>query len=247
MAFFKTRKSGDEPAATPIQPDSIEVIRRRARHRLIGSAALVLVGVIGFPLLFDQQPRPVALDVAIDIPERAKPPAVAAPAPAAEPIIEEKEAPSPVLAASSASKTIADAAPPKALPVSPAPAKPAPAPAPVIDESAKPKALLEGREPPAASAPASAPATATATATASAAAAAGRYVVQVGAYAEAARAQEVRGKLERAGLKTYTHVAESKEGRRIRVRVGPFVDKAEATKAAARIKQLDLPAAILTL
>ena len=245
MAFFKTRKSGDEPAATPIQPDSIEVIRRRARHRLIGSAALVLVGVIGFPLLFDQQPRPVALDVAIDIPERAKPPAVAAPAPAAEPIIEEKEAPSPVLAASSASKTIADAAPPKALPVSPAPAKLVPVPAPVIDESAKPKALLEGREPPAASAPASAPATATATA--SAAVAAGRYVVQVGAYAEAARAQEVRGKLERAGLKTYTHVAESKEGRRIRVRVGPFVDKAEATKAAARIKQLDLPAAILTL
>jgi DedD protein len=112
----------------------------------------------------------------------------------------------------------------------------------VVDESAKPKALLEGREPPAAGS-ASAPASATA----SAAAAAGRYVVQVGAYAEAARAQEVRGKLERAGLKTYTHVAESKEGRRIRVRVGPFADKAEATKAAARIKQLDLPAAILTL
>ncbi|MEI6761695.1 MAG: SPOR domain-containing protein [Betaproteobacteria bacterium] len=250
MAFFKTRKSGDEPAATPIQPDSVEVIRRRARHRLIGSAALVLVGVVGFPLLFDQQPRPVALDVAIDIPERAKAPTVAAPAPAAQPIIEEKEAPSPVVAASSASKIIAEVAPPKAVPASPAPAlppataspKPAPAPAPVVDESAKPKALLEGREPPAAGS-ASAPASATA----SAAAAAGRYVVQVGAYAEAARAQEVRGKLERAGLKTYTHVAESKEGRRIRVRVGPFADKAEATKAAARIKQLDLPAAILTL
>ena len=120
---------------------------------------------------------------------------------------------------------------------SPAPvAAPAPVPVPVVkfDEGAKAKALLEGREPPAPGQAASAPA-------------AGRYVVQVGAFAEAGRAQEVRGKLERAGLKTYTHVADTKEGPRIRVRVGPFADKAEANKAAAKIKQLDLPAAILTL
>lgn len=245
MAFFKTRKSGDEPAATPIQPDSIEVIRRRAKHRLIGSAALVLIGVIGFPILFDHQPRPVSVDIPIDIPERARAPAVALPVPAAAPILEEKEVPAPVLAASSASKTIAESVPAKAVtasPVSPAPASSGtPAPVAVVDEAARAKALLEGREPPAVSAQASA------SASASAAAAAGRYVVQVGAYAEAGRAQEVRGKLERAGLKTYTQVAESKEGRRIRVRVGPFADKAEATKAAATIKQLELPAAILTL
>ena len=75
----------------------------------------------------------------------------------------------------------------------------------------------------------------------------GRFVVQVGAFAEAARAQEVRQKLERAGLKTYTHVAETKDGKRIRVRVGPFAVKAEAEKAAEKIKQLNLPAALLTL
>ena len=150
MAFFKTRKSGDEPAATPIQPDSIEVIRRRARHRLIGSAALVLIGVIGFPILFDQQPRPVSVDIPIDVPERAKTSTVVAPTAPAETIIEEKETPSPVLAASSASKFIAEAAPAKAVvsPIAPAPAPspapvvvptPAPAPAPVavVDEGAK--------------------------------------------------------------------------------------------------------------
>jgi DedD protein len=245
MAFFKTRKSGDEPAATPIQPDSIEVIRRRAKHRLIGSAALVLIGVIGFPILFDQQPRPVSVDIPIDVPERAKTSTVAPPTAPAETIIEEKETPSPVLAASSAPKAIAEAPPAKAMvsPIAPAPAPspapvaaPAPVPVPVVkvDEGAKAKALLEGREPPAPGQAASAPA-------------AGRYVVQVGAFAEAGRAQEVRGKLERAGLKTYTHVADTKEGPRIRVRVGPFADKAEANKAAAKIKQLDLPAAILTL
>jgi DedD protein len=74
-----------------------------------------------------------------------------------------------------------------------------------------------------------------------------RIVVQVGAFADVARAREARLKLERAGLKTYTHVAETADGKRIRVRVGPFATKAEADKAAARVKTLGLPAAILTL
>jgi DedD protein len=57
----------------------------------------------------------------------------------------------------------------------------------------------------------------------------------------------VRLKVEHGGLKTYTQVAETKDGRRIRVRVGPFATKAEAEKAAEKIKKLSLPAALLTL
>lgn len=72
-------------------------------------------------------------------------------------------------------------------------------------------------------------------------------MVQVGAFADNARAQEVRQRLERAGLKTYTHVAETPEGRRIRVRVGPFDSRQEADRAAERVKGLNLPARILTL
>jgi DedD protein len=75
----------------------------------------------------------------------------------------------------------------------------------------------------------------------------GRFVVQVGAFADADRAREVRAKLEKAGLKTYTNVAETKDGPRTRVRVGPFANKPEAKKAAEKIKQLNLPAAVLTL
>ena len=67
------------------------------------------------------------------------------------------------------------------------------------------------------------------------------------AFAEDAKAREARQKVEKAGLKTYTQVAETKDGKRIRVRVGPFASKAEADKAASKIKTLDLPAAILTL
>ncbi|KAB2892724.1 MAG: SPOR domain-containing protein, partial [Burkholderiaceae bacterium] len=79
MAFFKfpwpgQKEQSDKPAKrsrTP-QAESIEVMRRRARHRLIGAAVLVLVGVVGFPLLFDTQPRPIPVDIPIEIPDRNK-------------------------------------------------------------------------------------------------------------------------------------------------------------------------------
>jgi DedD protein len=75
----------------------------------------------------------------------------------------------------------------------------------------------------------------------------GRFIVQIGAFAEADKAREARLKLERAGIKTYAQVVETKDGKRIRVRVGPFDGKAEAEKAAARIKGLNLPVSILLL
>ena len=117
-------------------------------------------------------------------------------------------------------------------------AKPATKPA-ASDEAAKALAILEGKEPPKAAAAAATAAASDATV--------GRFVVQVGAFAENEKAREARLKVERAGLKTYVHVAETPQGKRIRVRAGPFATRAEAEKAAAKIKTLDLPATILTL
>lgn len=71
--------------------------------------------------------------------------------------------------------------------------------------------------------------------------------MQVGAFAEQARAQEVRQRLERAGLRTYTQVVNTPDGPRIRVRLGPFDSRAEAERAAEQVQQLGLPASILTL
>ena len=72
MPFFNFRKANSS-AANPqsnAQPESLEVIRKQAKHRLIGSAVLVLAGIVGFPLLFDTQPRPIAVDIPIEIPDR---------------------------------------------------------------------------------------------------------------------------------------------------------------------------------
>ncbi len=264
MAFFKFRKAGDDTAATAAQPESVEVLRRRARHRLIGAAVLVLVGVIGFPLLFDTQPRPVAVDIPIEIPDRnkAKPlvvPASPVAAPAASGVVNAQQAAVP---ASAPRVAVTEGLGPKEELVSAAPAKSEPKPEPKLetkaaaapantaqgaikseakpepkaavkaDDGARAQALLEGKS---------------AQATASAPAGDGRYVVQVGAFSDADKARETRLKVERAGLKTYTQVVDTKDGKRTRVRVGPFANKAEADRAADKIKSLDLPAAILTL
>jgi DedD protein len=57
----------------------------------------------------------------------------------------------------------------------------------------------------------------------------------------------VRLKLEKAGYKTYTNIANTKDGPRTRVRVGPFASKDEAEKMANKIKQLQLQPQVLTL
>lgn len=273
MPFFNFRRTGSSSAAkaaTATQPESVEVIRKRAKHRLIGASVLVLAGVVGFPLLFDTQPRPIAIDIPIEIPGKntvkplvlpARPAsaAIAASAPAAvaaetpaKPAAVAPPASDKVAATSSLNakeeiitdkKPAAPAAPPEAaikkeakpVPKAEAKAEVKPAPVATVDDGARARALLNGQT----AGPATAPA--------ASASAEGRMVVQVGAFADAAKAREVRLKLEKAGLKTYTQVAETKDGKRIRVRVGPFATKAEADKAASKIKSLDLPAAILTL
>ncbi len=256
MAFFKFRKDGAEPAAPAPAAESLDTMRKRARHRLMGAAALVLVGVIGFPLLFDSQPRPIDVNIAINIPEKnkaaplaASPAVVAtsqtqAPPPKPEPVEKEtlvNPAPSQkagVVAAlgnpenaaaaktSTQAPTMGDAKPDSKTEPKPV-AKPEPKP---TTEAAKAQTLLEGKEPVAAT---STPGL--------------RYVVQVGAFAESQKAHDARQTLEKAGLKTYTQVIGSSDSKRTRVRVGPFANRAEADKAAEKIKSLNLPAAVLTL
>ena len=244
MAFFNFRRDASPGAsnAAAQAPETVDVVRRRARHRLIGSAVLVLAGVVGFPLLFDTQPRPVAVDIPIEIPDRGTvKPLVIAPAPTSstKPAGDKPASGKSSADKSSSEKVAADASLDSKEEIlsskqAVAPVIPVQA---AIKNEAKPVEKVVEKAEPKVVVKASAPATA----------AEGRLVVQVGAYADADKAREARVKLEKAGLKTYTQVADTKDGKRTRVRVGPFASKAEAEKAASKIKSLDLPAAILTL
>jgi DedD protein len=75
----------------------------------------------------------------------------------------------------------------------------------------------------------------------------GRFVVQVGAFADAGAARDVRVKVERLGLKTYTQVVDTEGGKRTRVRIGPFESRDDAGKVLAKLKSANLPGAVLTL
>ena len=253
MPFFKFRKNGVEQQAPSVAPESHDVLRKRARHRLIGTASLVLVGVIGFPLLFDTQPRPIAVDIPIDIPDKAKveplvpvapAAAVASQAPVAQaPAVEQAPAaaatePSPEPVARETPLASPAAKPVEKVPVK-VEAKPEPTPA-KANEAARAQGLLEGKA--ADAIPADAKAAAS-----PAGDSAIRYTVQIGAFADVLKAREARGKLEKAGIKTYTQVVTGAEGRRIRVRVGPMQGKEAANKMAEKIRKLDLPASVLEL
>ncbi len=249
MAFFKFRDTGDVADTPP--PLSVELLRQRAKYRLIGATVLVLIGVLGLPVLFDQQPRPIAVDTPIEIPDKNKVLPLTFPAPvipvaplapassvavssasASEPVLIEYSDPSkteeiiegkrpvtPAVSASVAHQTIAKHTTPSAG--IPSIVKP--------NNAAKVQALLDGQASDVSAVPIS------------------RFVVQVGSFEDAALAHKVRLKVEQAGLKTYIHVAETKDGQRTRVRVGPFRIKTEAEDVANKIRNLNLHAVLLTL
>ena len=281
MAFFKLRLPGrlssgptgaDALSNTPAE--SVEVIRKRARHRLMGSVVLVLGAVLGLPLLFDSQPRPVAIDTPIVIPDRNQVSALSSTVSNAKTgASKEGLVLDPALAAQSgaAKSALTNSAgldpheevvtkdgktevksEPKVetkpeLKAEPKPepkieTKPEPKAEPKIEskndlkaeaksdvkEAAKAKALLDGKDAPKGGE-------------------AVRSVVQVGAYADLAKAKEARAKLESAGFKTYTQEVDTKDGKRIRVRVGPFASKEEADKTAEKIRKLNLQTSVLKL
>lgn len=308
MAFFKFRQRGQPPAPEPARrgrgkepaanpQETIDGMRRRARHRLVGAAVLVLLAVIGFPLLFDTQPRPVAVNAPITIPDKDKsaPLKIPEPVPATASLGDDEEVVSPSAASSrptarsasapaatpakaddAAAKARADDAAAKARADDAARARAdeaakaeqaararrdeerakAQADAQAQreadarakreqdarakrdaeqrakrDEAARARALLEGR----------------ATSANADAAKGGRFIVQVGAFADEAAVRDARQKAERAGVRTYTQVVETSAGPRTRVRVGPFASREEAEKAAAALKKAGLGGSILSL
>ena len=283
MAFFKLRFPGrhssgptgaDALSNTPAE--SVEVIRKRARHRLMGSVVLVLGAVVGLPLLFDSQPRPVAIDTPIVIPDRNQVPpltstvgiarpdigmqqmAVTTDAAPADPAATGKSAvantagldPNEEVVAKDSKPAVKPETKPEVksevkseakLDVKPEAKTEAKADAKLeakpdskteakVDtkDAAKAKALLDGKEAPKSGEPV-------------------RSIVQVGAYADLAKAREARAKLESAGFKTYTQEVDTKDGKRIRVRVGPFATKEEADKPAEKIRKLNLQTSVLKL
>lgn len=261
--FKRNREAAAPPASRNASAVPAQQARARARQRLIGAVVLVIAAIIVFPLLFETQPRPVAVDIPIEIPRPDNAPPLTMPgaapeatlqgagpaqreaaAPKEDPITEApgeagREVPATQPAPPTARQETAKAERPAAEAPSKRPTERA-APAAPQREADRAQALLEGKAAPAASDKAKEPAKDGAKDRA-------RYIVQVGAFADASAARDVRAKVEKLGYKTYTQVAQTSAGNRVRVRVGPFDSRDQADKVAGRIKSAGLQSVVLTL
>jgi DedD protein len=238
----RPRRSARVPEDEPMDPMLPE--KKRARRRLIGATALVLAAVIGLPMIFDSEPRPISQDINIQIPPRDKAPAMnASPMPLPPTQATQPEAPPPEAQKPEAAKAAADAASsapsaPSAFDAKPEPRQPSSAA--LAGEKAATVAVGEKRVDSLVDKPSAAPADATKSADKNK----GRFIVQVAAVSNKAKVDELLQKLKRGGIEGYWQKVTTKEGDRFRVRVGPFSSRDEAEKMSKRIDKLGLTGTI---
>jgi DedD protein len=206
-------------------PDDLQ-LKKRARRRLVGAAALALFAVIVLPMVMDREPRPLSQDIQVRIPSQdstgfaskllpGKPAATPMPAPEPKAVDQRAE-----------SQGKPEAVPAVPSPV-PAPAKPAEKP-PVQDKKpeATEKPVPHATKPEAGEKPASKAATD----------GAGQWVIQLGAYKEAGKVKNLMSKLKGINVPAYTEKVEMSQGSLTRVRAGPFASQEAAEKARGRLK-----------
>lgn len=196
------------------------------KQRLLGAAVLIALAIIFVPMfLGNAPPKQDSTTTSMDVPVRPErkfetrtiaietPSATPTPAPADSNKVATVDTHAPVRT---------DAHPEDGTaPSTVAPVKPEPKPA----ATAEPKAPV----PPAAT-PAAVPATA---------AAPGRFAVNLGIYADQAHADALVAKVKKLGQPAYSEAAEYQGKQALRVRVGPFADRALAETARLKIKQVE--------
>jgi len=225
--------------AQPVTDDELQ-LRKRARRRLVGAIVLVLLVVVFLPMALDNEPKPLAPNVDIQVPSLdsaekkfpapTPPPAVQPPAaPAAtapSPATEPGPAPSPV-----APKAEAPVAAPEVV-----------TPAPPPEREKKPDAAKKpdpGKNPGPTKSPSAKATTPEPTKSAAQLEALG-YVVQLGAFSNATNANHLYQKLRAARFPAYLERVNTNGSTRTRVRVGPFPTEDAADKARQKLLEVGL-------
>ena len=240
------------------QPESDEqvALKKRARRRLIGAIVFVSFAAVVLPMVMDAEPPPATPSIELNIPAQDKgfaPPAtgaakvapgVAEPVPAVDvkaaaapaqlqsppsppplakaEVLPEPPKPTPLAEAKPATVKPAESRPaeakvvPKAAPVKPAKAEPAKPAA----EAKRAQSILDGK------------------AGESSAGGDVPHVVLIGAFANQGNVQILQKKLGEMGMRVYTEPLDSPQGKKTRVRAGPFPSREAAEKAVARMKAI---------
>ncbi len=220
-------------------------LKKRARRRLVGAVFFVSVVAVVLPMVMDHEPRQTVPDVEIRIPgqeEKSFAPkfaAVPVEKPAAKPaevpaekaqavVAPEVKPTARVLEIVKADDKPAEkpALKPEKAPEKPA-AKPVEKPAektadkPKADDAKRAAAILAGQA-----------------AEAKPAAKAGEYLVLIGAFSNEANVKTLKAKLTEQGIKTFSEPLDTPQGKKTRVRAGPFPNREAADKALEKMQRI---------
>jgi DedD protein len=227
-------------------------LKKRARRRLVGAIFFVSVVAVVLPMVMDHEPRQTVQDVEIRIPgqdekpfapkfatspvEKAPEKSVEKPAvleaKPAEPDVKptarvlevvkegktvDKPAEKPVAKPEKAPEKVAEKAAEKA------PAKPAEKPAEKTkaDDAKRAAALLAGQS-----------------AESKPAAKGGEYLILIGAFSNEANVKNLKAKLGEQGIKTFSEPLDTPQGKKTRVRAGPFASRDAADKALEKMQRI---------
>ena len=221
-------------------PEANLQLKKRARRRLVGAVAFAGLAAIVLPMVMDEEPKQQVQDVQIRIPSQDQAPPFQ---PRLEPAGIETNGP-PTSSDEKTSRSVEKAA---EKPVEKVPEKSAAKPAekPVekpatkstektpektavkkLDaqtEAQRAAAILAGKSPASESSPPGSN---------------GAYVVLIGAFSNASNVKQLQTKLGELGIKVYTEPLDSPEGRKTRVRAGPFTSREAAEKALEKMRRI---------
>jgi DedD protein len=225
-------------------------LKKRARRRLVGAVAFVSVVAIVLPLVMDNEPRQAVQDVEIRIPgqdEKPFAPKFAA-APVEKPSKPSIEVAEPKTAVSPAARVEevkekpvekqkpvekpAEKAPVKTektpeKPVAKTPDKPVEKPAAKNEDAKRAAAILAGQG-----------------GEAKPAAKSGEYLVLIGAFTNDANVKTLKSKLGEQGIKAFSEPLDTPQGKKTRVRAGPFGSREAAETALAKMQRIGVSGVI---
>ena len=196
--------------------DDANLLKRRARRRLVGAIALVVLIVVVLPVILDQQPRPVPQALTVQIPSQDGGPFKTRVLPPLQ---------SPPVALQKGESTQAAKDPSNKATREPEPASRSRAPkkesAKTADKERAKTQVAEARR-------------------AQALLNDEGFVVPLGAFTNPDNAKQVQDRAVSAGIKSYTENFKGQQGEQTRVRAGPFASRDAAEKARDKLKSLGL-------
>jgi DedD protein len=233
-------------------------LKKRARRRLVGAIAFVSVVAIVLPMVMDHEPRQVVQDVEIRIPGQDEKPFAPkfATAPAVKPAEKAAEKPAEKTVETAPATVFVDTeARPDAKPAlapntkvlevvkDKAPAKPAEKAlekTPLKPEKTAEKTVAKMEKPTdkADDAKRAAAILAGQAAESKPAAKNGEFLVLIGAFSNEANVKTLKAKLGEQGIKTFSEPLDTPQGKKTRLRAGPFPSREAALRAQEKMQRI---------